>query len=341
MKNGSIELPDAPIIRKKSSCWRRIRRWVRPSYVAWHLKYKACTFFFRLNKSLPGSLYHYAPRPLRKEVFPHSSLPEQSLPTLCMVTPSLNQGAYIRATVESVLQDRLPGLHYLVMDGMSRDNTCQILEELAQEGRFRWQSAPDKGQSDAINRGFAQISGDIMGWINSDDILLPGALRFVAAFFVANPKVDVLYGHRLLIDAKGQEIGRWVVPPHAKDCLKYVDFVPQETLFWRRSLWERAGGYVDENYRFALDWELLQRFERIGAQFARVPYFLGGFRVHEEQKTSSQINGVGKQEMESLRPSFQDECERHRIMCDAVQKELIRACISRWLLTLGIRSTQI
>lgn len=329
-------------MKKKSSRWNRIRFWFKPSYVAWRSKQIAIYHFINLNKVIPGNLRQYSPRRVRKEVFPNLPLPKNA-PSICIVTPSLNQGAYIRATVESILQNYVPNLDYLIMDGVSQDNTCQILEELTQNyhGTFRWQSAPDQGQPDAINRGFAQVNGDLMAWINSDDLLMPGALRFITTFFAAHPEVDVIYGHRLLINAQGQEIGRWVVPAYYRGCLKYFDFVPQETLFWRRRIWEKAGGRLDENYRFALDWELLQRFERTGAKFVRVPYFLGCFRVHEEQKTSSQINEIGKREMESLRPKFNNEMEFRALMRDAVQSELIRARFCDWLLSCGIRSTRI
>ena len=130
----------------------------------------------------------------------------------------------------------------------------------------------------AINRGFAHSTGDIMAYLNADDLLLPGSLNFVAAYFEAHPDIDVVYGHRVLIDADGAEIGRWVLPPHEDEVLSWADFVPQETLFWRRDMGERAGGAMDESFRFALDWDLLLRFRDAGARFVRLPRFLGAFR---------------------------------------------------------------
>jgi hypothetical protein len=139
-----------------------------------------------------------------------------------------------------------------------------------------------------------------MMYLNSDDILLDGAARFVAEYFARNPDVDVVYGHRVLINDKGDEVGRWVTPRQACNDLAMVDWVPQETLFWRKRIWDRVGG-IDGSFRFALDWDLLLRFERAGARIVRLPWFLGGFRLHSEQKTSAQLLDHGIPEMNVLR----------------------------------------
>ena len=102
-----------------------------------------------------------------------------------------------------------------------------------------------------------------MAWINSDDFYLPGALAFVADYFAWHPDVDVLYGHRVLVDEQSREIGRWFLPKHDPEVLRLNDFVPQETLFWRRRIWDRVGG-IDPSYKFALDWDLLLRFQAAG-----------------------------------------------------------------------------
>jgi hypothetical protein len=140
-----------------------------------------------------------------------------------------------------------------------------------------------------------------MAYLNSDDLLLPGALHAVAAFFSQRPDVDVVYGHRILIDETGQEVGRWVLPPHDDEILSWSDYVPQETVFWRRRIWERVGGTMNESFRFALDWDLLLRFRGAGATFVRLPRFLAAFRVHPQQKTSAQMAEVGSREMDRLR----------------------------------------
>jgi hypothetical protein len=166
-----------------------------------------------------------------------------------------------------------------------------------------WSSEPDAGQADAIAKGFTKTSGqpdDVMAWINSDDFYLPGALKFVVGYFARHPDVDVIYGHRILVDENSQEIGRWFLPKHDPDVLRLNDFVPQETLFWRRRIWDRVGG-IDTSFKFAMDWDLLLRFQAAGAKIVRVPYFLACFRIHAAQKTSAQIQTVGQTEIDRLR----------------------------------------
>lgn len=166
-----------------------------------------------------------------------------------------------------------------------------------------WTSERDAGQADAIAKGFAKTSGgpdDIMAWINSDDFYLPGALGFVADYFARHPEVDVVYGHRVVVDENSREIGRWFLPKHDAEVLRLNDFVPQETLFWRRRIWDRAGG-IDPAFKFALDWDLLLRFQAAGAKIVRVPYFLACFRIHAAQKTSAQMHDVGQREITLLR----------------------------------------
>jgi hypothetical protein len=139
-----------------------------------------------------------------------------------------------------------------------------------------------------------------MAWLNSDDLLLPGTVAYVARYFLDHPDVDVVYGHRVNIDESDQEIGRWLMPTHDDELLRWADYIPQETLFWRRRLWEKVGAALDESFQFALDWDLLLRFQDAGANFARLPRFLGAFRVHAAQKTQAAMDGTGQVEMNRL-----------------------------------------
>lgn len=215
-----------------------------------------------------------------------------------MVTPSYNQASFLGRTIESVLSQDYSRLEYVIRDGGSNDGSVDVLRRF--DGRVQWISERDDGQSDAIERGFRNTSGEIMGWLNSDDLLLPGTLKYVARFFAENPHVDVVYGHRVLIDEHDNEIGRWVVPPHDGDTLRWVDTVPQETMFWRRRLWDRVGG-IDPSFHFAMDWDLILRFLDADARFVRLPRFLGAFRVHEDQKTLSRAADLGRPEISKLR----------------------------------------
>ena len=249
-----------------------------------------------------GRLSQYPPITLNipKSYYVSLISSQQSLPRVSITTPSKNQASFLERTIQSVLNQSYPNLEYIIQDGDSTDRTEQILEKYQKRLRHV-ESCQDCGQAHAINLGFRHASGEIMAWLNSDDILLPGTLAYVAAFFHEHPEVDVVYGHRIVIDEHDQEVGRWVLPPHDENMLLWADYVPQETLFWRRQIWEKAGGYVDESYHFALDWELLLRFYDTGAKFARLPRFLSAFRVHDGQKTSRELDGNGLQEMSRLR----------------------------------------
>ncbi len=190
-----------------------------------------------------------------------------------------------------------------MQDGGSKDESAAVLQEFSAR-LTGWEIAPDRGQAHAINTAFRRTAGEIMGWINSDDLLLSGALLYVGQFFAQNPDVAVLYGNRVLIDEQGRDIGRWILPRHDDGVLPWIDYVPQETLFWRRSLWDAVGGHIDESLQFAIDWDLLLRFQKAGARFAHARHFLGAFRVHPEQKTSAQNLTVGAHEVALLRHKY-------------------------------------
>ncbi len=255
--------------------------------------------FRRLYYSLRprlGNLRQYDPRELTElnlQCFP------KEYPLVSIVTPSFNQGEFIGKTVDSVLLQHYPNVEYFIQDGGSTDATISLLKNYGD--KISWESDKDEGQANALNRGFIKCRGEIMCWINSDDLLLPGALNVVVDFFNRNPDVDVLYGNRLLIDRNDKEIGRWILPKHDDEVLTWVDYVPQETLFWRRGAWEKSGGQIDESFHFALDWDLLIRFRDTGANIEHMPEFLGAFRVHENQKTSMNVDLNGHQEMNRIR----------------------------------------
>ena len=239
----------------------------------------------------------YAPRVLKTPPAYENIVPPNPAPRIAIVTPSFNQARFLGATVESVLRQNYPNLAYHVQDGGSTDKTVSLLKGFG--SAFTWASRPDDGQAEAINRGFAMVEGDIMSYLNSDDLLTPGALAYVARFFSANPDIDVAYGHRIIIDADGREIGRAVLPPHDPEALKWFDYVPQETLFWRRRVWTALAG-MDEKFHFALDWDFILRAQAAGMRFKRLPRFLGCFRVHGRQKTTL-VSDIGSRETAILR----------------------------------------
>jgi glycosyltransferase involved in cell wall biosynthesis len=247
-----------------------------------------------------GSLNQHPPRTLRIPARYNTKKELKLYPKFSIVTPSFNQANFIERTINSVLSQQYPELEYIVQDGGSTDGVDEILRKY--DGQlYRWESAPDEGQAHAIDLGFRKSSGQLMYYINSDDLLLPGALHYVADYFNKNADIDVVYGHRILIDENDFEIGRWVMPPHDDEVITWADYLPQETLFWRRDIWEKAGGRIDVSYKFAMDWDLILRFREAGARFKRLPRFIGAFRVHSQQKTSESIESTGRQEMARLR----------------------------------------
>jgi glycosyltransferase involved in cell wall biosynthesis len=246
-------------------------------------------------------LDHYSPRPLTLPTKYYNTKPPTNPPLISIVTPSFNQGRFLEATMRSVLGQNYPALEYAVQDGGSTDESVEVIDKYRSR-LVHAESRKDRGQANAINLGFTHATrGEIMAYLNSDDLLLPGTLNYVASYFAKHPEVDVVYGHRISIDSDGNEIGRWVLPGHCDTMLQWADYVPQETLFWRRGIWNKAGGRIDESFHFALDWDMLLRFREAGAKFVRLPRFLGAFRIHTSQKTTAEILDRGTPEMNRLR----------------------------------------
>ncbi len=242
----------------------------------------------------------HPPKPVSFPDLPHR--PHNNYPRLSLVTPSYQQARFIGQTIKSVETNDLAGVEHVIMDGGSTDYTRELLQG-QNYPHLRWFSEADQGQADAIQKGFAQTRGsdsDLMAWINSDDFYIPRALDFVRSFFHEHPEVDVVYANRIVVDEKGNEINRWFLPRHDPEVLKLNDYIPQETLFWRRQIWNEVGG-LNPRWQFALDWDLLLRFQEAGARFHHLPEFLGLFRVHSAQKTSAQMAQIGQKEIDQLR----------------------------------------
>lgn len=242
-----------------------------------------------------GKYEQYDPCPIQFDQLPIKNLSE--VPSITIVTPSYNQSRFLDDTIRSVLDQKYPRLSYAVTDGGSQDESPQIIDKYADHLAYAC-SEKDQGQSDAIVKGYSKVEGEIMAYLNSDDLLAPGALRYIGEFFARYPDVDVVYGHRIIIDKKGREIGRWVLPSHDNKANCYFDYIPQETMFWRKSLYDAVGG-IDPNLQFTMDWDLILKFQAHGAKFVRLPYFLGCFRAHGEQKSQMQSE-IGLNEVKSL-----------------------------------------
>jgi glycosyltransferase involved in cell wall biosynthesis len=219
--------------------------------------------------------------------------------TISIVTPSYNQGDYLEACMRSILDQRYPNLEYVIMDGGSRDRSPEIIRKY-QAQLAHWESHPDAGHYDAINRGFAHTSGEIMAWLNSDDLYTPWTLATVSEIFAQNPEVEwITTLHPVIWNERGQAVGVTNVTGYSRDSFFRGGNLPappwngrfwiqQESTFWRRSLWNRAGGKLDVSYSLAADFELWARFYQHADLFG-VGAVLGGFRMHHSQKTATQL----------------------------------------------------
>jgi glycosyltransferase involved in cell wall biosynthesis len=209
-------------------------------------------------------------------------------PLVSIVTPSFNQVDFIEETILSVIHQDYPNIEYIVIDGGSTDGSQEIIERYADHMAF-WTSEPDKGQADAINKGFKRATGEIVAWLNSDDLYMAGAIREAVEALNANPQMGLVYGDGLMIDAGGQ-----LLDPHsyqAYDVLDLIcfDVILQPTVFMRRSALEEAG-YLGEEYHLVLDHEL---WIRIASKhpILHVPSFWAVERTHVDAKTVAQAAG--------------------------------------------------
>lgn len=205
-------------------------------------------------------------------------------PKISIVTPSYNHAAFLEETLQSVLQQGYPSLEYVVIDGGSSDGSVDIIRR-HQAGLHYWVSERDSGHADALNKGFARTSGEIMAWINSDDKYLPWTFRVVAEIFRQFPQVEWIGGFDAFWNDRGELTTARRHPRNVYDFLMgNYGWIQQESTFWRRSLWERAGGYISRDYKLMVDGELWCRFFA-HADLYSVDCILGGFREHADNRS--------------------------------------------------------
>lgn len=202
--------------------------------------------------------------------------------SISVVTPSFNQGSFIGRTLQSVADQSRPALEHVVYDAASRDGTVEVLRAFGP--RVRWVSEPDRGQAHAVNKGIAATSGEIVAWINSDDVYLPGAFERAARFLEDHPEVDVVYGDADHIDADDRVIEPYPTAPFDRALLYHQCFICQPAAFFRRRC-IAAYGALDERLHYCMDYEYWLRLARAGARFAYLPEKLAGSRLHPQTKT--------------------------------------------------------
>lgn len=204
---------------------------------------------------------------------------------ITVVTPSLNQGRFIRQTIDSVRSQSHPHVEHLVVDGGSTDETPSILAEYGHS--LRWVSEEDLGQSAAINRGFREARGEILTWLNSDDVYEPGTLEAVARAFAENPEVGMIYGRGFRIDEAGRRLGPFegTEPVSLWRLLHFLDYVLQPAAFFRASALRKAG-LLDESLHWAMDWDLWIRLAA-SSEVLFLDRPLASAREHDASKTST------------------------------------------------------
>lgn len=223
------------------------------------------------------------------------------LDSISIITPSYNQGKFIERTLLSVLDQNIPGLEYIVFDGCSQDETLAMLR--CYENRLRWSSEPDHGQAHAVNKGIAASQGEIIGWLNSDDIYYPGALAKVQQYLSENRSIDVVYGDAFHIDVDDNQIERYYTEPWDFERFLSVCFLCQPAVFFRRRLVAQFGP-LDESLQFCMDYEFWLRLAKNGARFAYLPELLAGSRMYTQNKTLSQRLSVHTEINDMLKKKF-------------------------------------
>jgi glycosyltransferase involved in cell wall biosynthesis len=203
--------------------------------------------------------------------------------SVSIITPSYNQGRFLERAIRSVLDQRGVGaFEYLVMDGASSDESVAILKRYSSE--LEWVSEKDRGQADAVNKGLARAAGDIIGWLNSDDIFYTGAIAAARDFLTGHPDIDVVYGNGNHIDERERVLEPYPTENWDFERLKERCFLCQPAVFFRRRVVERFGP-LDIRWCYTLDYEYWLRLARGGARFAHIDRLLAGSRLHPETKT--------------------------------------------------------
>ena len=205
-------------------------------------------------------------------------------PLISIITPSFNQARYIEATIRSVLEQDYPAIEYSIVDGGSSDGSVDIIQRYSDKLAW-WVSEKDKGQTDALNKGFSQAKGEILAWINSDDTYEPGAVARAVKYLTEHPTTGLVYADTNFIDEKGRVIGRFPAAQTDYRRLRqgYVH-IPQQAAFFRAELWRQVGP-LDPDFYFAMDYDLWVRL----AKLAPIAYLPGqtwaNFRLHNSGKT--------------------------------------------------------
>lgn len=238
--------------------------------------------------SSPPSTNSGSPRPESSHRFAARMQVGADWPRISIVTPSLNQGQFIEETIQSVLGQNYPNLEYIIMDGGSSDNSVDIIRKYRDYITY-WDSRTDCGQADAINRGFSIAKGQVFGWLNSDDMYLPGTLLYVAEQFQSLQRCfeGILFGNCVHLNETNNLVwGSQVHVHHSSSDIELLDYLIQPSSFWTRAIWERVGPLSME-MQYGFDWDWFIRAKRKGVRFEACKRYLSVYRIHPQHKTAT------------------------------------------------------
>lgn len=224
----------------------------------------------------------------------------EEYPLVTIVTPSYNQGEFIKDTIESVLKQDYPNIEYLVMDGGSTDNTVEILKSYGD--RLQWVSEKDKGQADAVNKGIERAKGKIIGWLNSDDTYLDGAVSKMVSYLKEHPDTDMVYGEGYYTDKDGNVTERYLTEMYSRDRLAEMCIICQPTAFFTKEIVEKAG-MLDVEHQLSMDYELWMRIAKQG-KIAFLPEYIATSRMYEENKTLSRRKEVFEETCKAVKRHY-------------------------------------
>ncbi|NLL77153.1 MAG: glycosyltransferase [Clostridiales bacterium] len=225
---------------------------------------------------------------------------------ITVVTPSYNQGVFIKRTIESVLSQGIDDLEYIIMDGGSTDETVDILKEYGD--KIIWKSEKDKGQTDAVNKGIRAAHGEIIGWLNSDDIYYPNAIKKVMEVFENHPEINVVYGNANHINEDDIFIEEYYTEDFDYERLKDICFICQPSLFFRKKLVDKYG-FLDDKLQYCMDYDYWLRLGK-GERFYRLNELIAGSRLYDDNKTLGARRKVHEEMLTMQEKNFGKASER-------------------------------